>query len=59
MFNKTRNNGKPALSKKLELYLTSDPDRSLAYLPQTKEWVTIQNRNLYPVMKRRSDLLNP
>ena len=49
----------PALSNKLELYLTSDPDRSLAYLPQTKEWVTIQNRNLYPVMKRRSDLLNP
>jgi hypothetical protein len=46
-----------AKSHLLNLYMTNDADRSLAYLPKTNEWVTIQNRNLTPVMMRRSQLL--
>ncbi len=49
----------PAQSATLQFFLTTDPDRSLAYLPRTREWVTIQNRALYPIMQRKSALLNP
>lgn len=45
--------------EKIELFITSDPDRSLAFLPRTREWLTIQNRLLYPIMQRRTALLNP
>jgi len=41
----------------LNFYPTSDEDRSLAYLPKTNEWATIQNRNLIPLKIRRMDLL--
>jgi hypothetical protein len=44
-------------SGKFLLFYTSDPDRSLAYNPQKSEWLTIQNRNLYPIMRRRSSLV--
>ena len=45
--------------EKIEFFITSDPDRSLAYIPQTKEWLTIQNRLLFPIMQRKSALLMP
>jgi hypothetical protein len=45
-------------SKRIDMFPTSDPDRTLAYLPATKEWLTIQNRVLYPVMLRKSGLIN-
>jgi hypothetical protein len=45
-------------SKRIDMFPTSDPDRTLAYLPASKEWLTIQNRVLYPVMLRKSALLN-
>lgn len=41
----------------LNFYPTSDPDRSLAFLPKTNEWITIQNRNLTAIKIRRRDLL--
>jgi hypothetical protein len=41
----------------LNLYPTSDPDRSMAFLPKTNEWITIQNRNLTPIKIRRRDLM--
>ena len=41
----------------LNLYPTSDPDRAIAYLPKTNEWITIQNRNLTPIKIRRRDLI--
>ncbi|HOY95085.1 MAG TPA: hypothetical protein PK509_05070 [Catalimonadaceae bacterium] len=41
----------------LNFYPTSDPDRSMAYLPKTNEWITIQNRNLAAIKIRRRDLL--
>jgi hypothetical protein len=44
-------------SNTLWIYQTSDADRSLAYLPKTKEWATIQNRNLNPVRLKRHQLL--
>jgi hypothetical protein len=45
--------------EKIEFFITSDADRSLAYIPQRKEWLTIQNRLLYPIMQRRTALLMP
>jgi hypothetical protein len=45
-------------SGRLHLFFTSDPERSLAYNPDTGEWLTIQNRGLYPILQRRSALLN-
>ena len=43
---------------RLQLFFTSDPDRSLAYNPDTQEWLTIQNRGLYPILQRKTALLN-
>lgn len=45
-------------SAKVMLFFTSDPDRSLAYIPERGEWLTIQNRGLYPILQRKSSLLN-
>jgi hypothetical protein len=44
-------------SKTLWLYRTSDEDRSLAYLPLSREWITIQNRNIYAFRKTRRELV--
>jgi len=45
-------------SARLMLFFTSDPDRSLAHIPERGEWLTIQNRGLYPILQRKSSLLN-
>jgi hypothetical protein len=46
-------------SHQLLIYPTSDEDRSLAFLPKTKEWATIQNRSLTGIKIRRTDLIHP
>jgi hypothetical protein len=45
-----------ARSHGIKIWLTSNEDRSLAYLSKTDEWISIQNRNLFPLMVRRRDL---
>ena len=39
------------------LYATTSEDRTLAYLPENKEFITIQNRNLIPIKLDRRRLV--
>jgi len=48
----------PARSHVLNLYPTNDEDRSMAYLPITKEWISIQNPGLSPLKIKRRDLMS-
>lgn len=48
----------PDCTSTLQLYLTPDAGRSLAFIPEKNEWLTIQNQNLMPILQRRSSLLN-
>ena len=46
-----------ACSRTLQLYFTNDEGRSIAFIPQTNEWFTIQNQNLTPILQRKSSLI--
>ena len=42
----------------VNFYPTNDEDRSMAYLPQTQEWISVQNPGLRPIKIRKFDLLS-
>lgn len=46
-------------SHKLEIYTSDDPDRRMAWMPETKEMITIQFQNLAPLKIGRSQLVKP
>jgi len=48
----------PEKSYLVNFYSSGEEDRSLGYMPKTKEWITVQEPGLLPVKLRRRDLMS-
>ena len=48
----------PEKSHLVNFYPSGEDDRSIGYLPDTKEWITVQDPGLLPVKVRRRDLMS-